>query len=198
MDIEKLQKNLEKRGFGFKFFETGEEAADYIAGCLHGQTVGIGGSRTVEAIGLYDRLLADNDVAWHWKQEPGEARARAAAAEVYICSANGIAETGEIVNIDGNCNRLAASMYGKKQVFIVAGVNKVEPDYDRALWRARNIAAPKNARRFNVNTPCVKGEMKCYDCQSPERICRALTVLWEKSNGVGSCEIVLINQELGY
>jgi L-lactate utilization protein LutB len=198
MNIEKLQKNLEKRGFGFKFFETGAEAADYVAGQLKGETIGIGGSKTVDTIGLYDKLCENNDVAWHWKQEPDAARARAAAADIYICSANGIAETGEIVNIDGNCNRIAATVFGKKKVFIVAGINKVAPDFDGALWRARNIAAPLNARRFNVDTPCVKGELRCHDCSSPARICRGLTVLWEKSNGIGSLEVVLINEELGY
>lgn len=198
MDIGKLQKNLEKRGFGFKYFETGAEAADYISGELEGTTVGIGGSRTIDSLGLYERLSVNNDVAWHWKQEPNAARARAAEADVYLCSANGIAETGEIINIDGNCNRLASTMYGKKKVYIVAGVNKIAPDYESALWRARNIAAPLNARRFNVDTPCVKGELRCYDCSSPARICRALTVLWEKSNGVGSIEVVIINEELGY
>ena len=198
MEIENLKKNLARRGFGFSYFETGAEAAAYVASQLHGATIGIGGSRTVDTLGLYDTLAADNDVAWHWKQEPAEARARAARADVYICSANGIAETGEIVNIDGNCNRVAATMYGKKKVFIIAGVNKVEPDFERALWRARNIAAPLNARRFNVDTPCVKGDLRCYDCSSPARICRGLSVLWEKSNGIGELEVVLINEELGY
>jgi hypothetical protein len=199
MDIENLKKNLTRRGFGFCFFETGEQAADYVAGQLSGQTVGIGGSRTVDTIGLYEKLLArGNDVAWHWKQSPDEARARAAKADYYILSANGIAETGEIVNIDGNCNRIAAAMYGRKKVFIIAGVNKVEPDFEHALWRARNIAAPLNARRFNVDTPCVKGDLRCYDCSSPARICRGLSVLWEKPNGVGALEVVLVNQELGY
>ncbi|MEG1632568.1 MAG: lactate utilization protein [Oscillospiraceae bacterium] len=198
MDIEKLEKNLLKRGFGFKFCETGAEAADYVAAQLSGRTVGIGGSRTVESIGLYDRLCKNNDVAWHWKQEPNEARAKAALADIYISSANGIAETGEIVNIDGNCNRIVSTMYGKKKVFIIAGVNKVEPDFDRALWRARNIAAPLNARRFNTDTPCVKGDLRCYDCSSPARICRGLSVLWERSNGIGELEVVIINEELGY
>ncbi|NCB50938.1 MAG: lactate utilization protein [Clostridia bacterium] len=198
MDLEKLRKNLQLRGFDFKYFETGEEAADYINGELDGETVGIGGSKTVDSIKLYEKLIKHNDVAWHWKQEPVEARARAAAADVYISSANGIAETGEIINIDGNCNRVASTMYGKKKVYIVAGVNKIEPDYERALWRARNIAAPLNARRFNAATPCAKGEMHCHDCSSPARICRGLTVLWGKSFVIDKVEVVIINEELGY
>lgn len=197
MNIEKLQKNLESRGFTFKFFETGAEAADYLLGELKGTTVGIGGSQTVDGIGLYDRLAEVSEVAWHWKQPPAEARERAAAAEAYITGANGIAETGEIVNIDGNGNRVASMLYGHKRLYVVAGVNKVEPDLDRAIWRARNIAAPKNARRFNADTPCVKGELKCYDCRSAARICRGMAILLEPMMGQ-KCEIVMINEELGY
>ena len=198
MDLEKLRVNLKKRGFDLKYFETGAEAADYLNGEIDGETVGIGGSKTVESIGLYDKLIAHNDVAWHWKQEPDDARARAAAADVYISSANGIAETGEIINIDGNCNRVASTMYGKKKVYFVAGINKIRPDYDGALWRARNIAAPLNARRFKVDTPCAKGEMRCHDCSSPGRICRGLTVLWGKPFAVDKVEVVIIGEELGY
>ena len=81
MDIEKLKKSLEGHGFAFRYFETGAEAADYLAEQLAGKTVGIGGSKTVEAIGLYEKLQGKAaDVAWHWKTEPNEARARAAKA----------------------------------------------------------------------------------------------------------------------
>jgi len=198
MDLEKLRKNLIKRGFDYKYFETGAEAADYINGELDGETIGIGGSKTVDTIKLYDKLIKHNDVAWHWKQSPEEARARAAAADVYISSANGIAETGEIINIDGNGNRVAGTMYGKKKVYIIAGINKIEPNYDRALWRARNIAAPLNARRFNAATPCAKGELRCHDCSSPARICRELSVLWGKSMAIDKMEVVIIGEELGY
>lgn len=126
-DLEKLRRNLESHGFGYRYFETPEEAADYLCASLHGRTVGIGGSITVEELGVYPRLAEDNQVFWHWKQDPAQARAQAGAAEVYLCSANGVSETGEIVNIDGTGNRLAASMYGKKKVYIIIGVNKVEP-----------------------------------------------------------------------
>ncbi len=198
MDIEKLKKNLEGRGFTFKYFETGAEAADYLAGRLEGKTVGIGGSKTVESIGLYEKLEGRAaDTAWHWKTEPNEARARAAKAEAYVSSANGIAETGEIINIDGAGNRVASNLYGHKELYIVAGVNKVCPDFEQALWRARNVAAPLNARRFGKKTPCVTGELKCYDCRSPERICRGASVLMEPMMGTPA-EVIIINEELGY
>lgn len=103
MDIEKLRKNAEAKGFSFKYFATAREAADYMVGELAGRSVGIGGSKTVDTLDIYDRLCAEcPDVAWHWKQEPDGARERAAHSEAYVTSANGIAETGEIVNIDGN------------------------------------------------------------------------------------------------
>ena len=92
---------------------------------------------------------------------------------------------------------MASTLFGHKRVYFVVGSNKIAPDYDAALWRARNIAAPQNAQRLKRKTPCaVKGD-RCYDCSSPERICRELVVLWNKPMGVDTMEIVLIDQDLG-
>ena len=199
MNLENLQKNVEARGFSYRYFDTAAQAADYLAGSISGKTVGIGGSMTLLDMGIYERLQEDNDVAWHWKTPGPETLAKAAAAQVYLTSVNGIAETGEIINIDGTGNRVAATLYDREKVYLVAGVNKVAPTYEEALWRARNIAAPLNARRLSRKTPCaLKEEMKCYDCKSPERICNGLTVLWRKLGGVKECDLVLIGQELGY
>lgn len=193
-DIEKLRKNLEDRGIQSSYFATVQAAADYLDRQIDGTTVGIGGSMTVKAMGLYPRLSAHNQVAWHWE---GDSLEEAAKAEVYLTSANGVAETGELINIDGNCNRIASSVYGHKRVYFVVGINKIEPDYDRALWRARNVAAPKNAQRLGRKTPCaVKGD-RCYDCKSPERICRGLSVIWGRPTPVETMEVVLIGEELG-
>lgn len=193
-DIEKLRKNLEDRGIQSSYFATAQEAADYLDQQIDGTTVGIGGSMTVKVMGLYPRLSAHNQVIWHWE---GGNLAEAATTEVYLTSANGVAETGELINIDGNCNRIASSVYGHKRVYFVVGINKIEPDYDRALWRARNVAAPKNAQRLGRKTPCaVKGD-RCYDCKSPERICRGLSVIWGRPTPVETMEVVLIGEELG-
>lgn len=193
-DIEKLRKNLEDRGIQSSYFATAQAAADYLDQQIDGTTVGIGGSMTVKVMGLYPRLSAHNQVAWHWE---GDSLEEAAKTEVYLTSANGVAETGELVNIDGNCNRIASSVYGHKRVYFVVGINKIEPDYDRALWRARNVAAPKNAQRLGRKTPCaVKGD-RCYDCKSPERICRGLSVIWGRPTPVEVMEVVLIGEELG-
>lgn len=198
-NIKKLTENLEKHGFTVSYYETGAEAVKAIAAAVNGKTVGIGGSKTVEALGLFEALKDRNSVSWHWKQTSPDANDVSARAQVYLCSANGVSETGEIINIDGTCNRISASQYGRETVYIIIGVNKIAPDFESALWRARNIAAPLNAKRLDRKTPCaLSAEMKCYDCDSPERICRALSVFYRKPNGVQNCEVVIINEELGY
>ena len=194
-DWTNLTKNLEQRGFTPRVFATKEEAADYLDSQIDGVSVSFGGSMTVQEMELYPRLAAHNNALWHWNKD---ALTEAATTDVYICSVNGLAETGELINIDGVGNRVASTIFGHKRVYFVVGKNKVAPDYDAALWRARNIASPKNAQRLGMNTPCaVKGD-KCYDCSSPERICRALAVLWEKPKGIGRAEVVLIDEDLGY
>lgn len=195
MNIEKTIKNLKTRGFQVSFFETGAEAAAYINGAVKGCSVGIGGSKTIEALGLYETLSQDNTVYWHWKVPGRPTLDSAATTDIYMCSANAISEAGEIFNIDGNGNRIASTVFGHKKVYIVAGVNKICPDFDSALYRARNVASVKNCKRFNKPTPCSLDD-KCHDCMSPERICRALTVLWMPINGMET-EIILINEELG-
>jgi len=194
-DIEKTRANLEKRGFETSYFDTAEQAAEYLAGKLAGKTVGAGGSMTVKEMGLLDALVQCADLKCHWT---GATHQEAAAAPVYLSSVNGLAETGEIINIDGTCNRVASTLFGHEEVYFVVGVNKLAPDYDAALWRARNIASPKNAQRLNKKTPCAAKGDRCYDCSSPERICRGLVVLWERPNGIGRAEVVLVGQALGY
>ena len=197
-DMEKLRENLEKRGFAAVYFPTAREAADYLDGKLDGRTIAFGGSMTVREMGLYERLAAHNQTFWHWDPERPAPLADGMGTEVYITSVNGAAETGELVNIDGTGNRVASTCFGHQELYLVLGVNKVAPDYEGALWRARNIAAPKNAQRLGRKTPCaVKGD-RCYDCQSPERICRALTVLWEKPSSFARAEVVLVGEPLGY
>ncbi len=194
-NIPLLRKNLEALGYRTAHFATAKEAADYLNGQLDGTTVAFGGSMTLMDMGLYDSLSAHNTVYWHWKDST---LTQAAGAKVYITSVNGVAQTGELINIDGNCNRIAGSLFGHETVYLVVGVNKIAPDYDSALFRARNVAAPLNARRLNKKTPCAVGEtLKCYNCSSPDRICRAMTVLWRKPTGC-DYEVVLVDEALGY
>ena len=194
-DFKKLTETLEALGYIVRSFATAQEAADYLDGQIDGVSVGFGGSVTVQELGLYDRLASHNKAVWHWA---GGTHAEAADTDVYITSANGVAETGEIINIDGTGNRVASTLYGHKKLYLIIGVNKIAPDYDAALWRARNIAAPKNAQRLNRKTPCAINADKCYNCKSPERICNALVVFWHKIGGIGECEVVIVNQPLGY
>lgn len=193
--FEVLRKNLEQNGFEVSCFATAAEACDYLDKKLDGKTVGHGGSMTLQEMGLLDRL-ADHTTLY--RHQPGNVPAGAATAQAYLCSVNGLAETGEIINIDGTGNRVSSMTLGHEELYLIVGVNKIAPDYDAALWRARNIAAPLNAKRLGRKTPCAAKGDKCYNCSSPDRICRALTVLWKKPNGVKRVEVVLIDQKLGY
>ena len=200
MDFSRVKENLEKRGFTVSVFDSAAAAADYLDAAIDGRTVGFGGSITLQQMQLAERLESHNELFWHWKVKEGETPAdalkSACGAEIYVTSVNGLAESGEIINIDGTGNRVAAMLYGHKKVYFVVGSNKLAPDYESALHRARNIAAPMNAKRLSRKTPCVEGG-RCFDCSSPERICRGLAVLWEKMGG-SDMEVLLIDEVLGY
>ena len=201
MDFTRVKKALEERGFQVTVFPGKAEAAAHLNEVIDGVSVGFGGSVTLRELGLFDSLSTHNQVHSHWNVPEGKTGAEvlsdAAGADVFLTSVNGLAETGELINIDGTGNRVSSTLYGHKKVCFVVGRNKLAPTYDDALWRARNIASPKNARRLGVKTPCAAKGDRCYDCRSPERICRALVVLWEP---VKSCEteVVLIDEDLGY
>lgn len=199
MDYAVLKKNFENHKFKTSYFATKEEAAAYLADKIHGEVVGFGGSMTAKEMGLYELLGVDNTVVWHWMTEKAEkGRREARAASVYILSANGVSETGELVNIDGTGNRLSMSLYGPKRTFYVIGKNKIEPDLASAMKRARNVASTKNAIRFGTKTPCVAtGGERCFDCNSPERICNATVIIERAMTGMET-ELLFIDEELGY
>lgn len=203
MNFENVEKNLKKRGFSVKTFPTRDQATDYLNNTIDNTTVSFGGSMTVKEMNLFDTLSQHNTAWWHGKgkqlKEYGgeEIMKNAMNTEVYITSANAVSEHGQIINIDGRCNRIASTLFGHKKVFFVIGKNKLAPTFEKAMWRARNIAAPKNAQRLGKNTPCaVKGD-KCYDCNSPERICRGFLILEYPPSGT-EVEIIMIDEELGY
>ena len=200
MDREAVIKNFQNNGFTARWFETGREATDYLYGELNGTSIGFGGCVTAKQLGLYEKLGEHNDVFWHWMSENGaEAQKQASNAEVYILSANAITEAGEIVNIDGNGNRLAAQFYGHQRVIFVIGVNKITPDLASAIDRARNVASPLNARRLKKKTPCALSEpMRCHDCSSPDRICSGMSILFEKMGSIPQMDVLLVNEALGF
>ena len=180
-------------GYAVSVFENKEEACSYMLGKLAGKSVGVGGCMTAVEIGLMEKLTSVCKLSSHWNSA---SFAEAAAADAYVLSANGVSESGEIVNIDGTGNRVASSIFGHKEVYFLIGNNKIEESLEKAIWRARNIASPLNAKRLGRKTPCASSG-RCHDCQSPERICKAMTIHMQKPKGIEYCEIVFIDEALG-
>lgn len=197
MNFDAVKHNLEERGYTVRVFSTGKEAADYLDAAIDGKSVGFGGSATLDALGVYERLGKHNETVWHWKwEDPAAARREAMTTDVYLTSVNALAETGELVNIDGTGNRVAATLFGHRKVYYVVGRNKLAPTYDEAVRRARNVAAPQRARQLGRKTPCAVSCDRCYDCKSPERICRGLVTLWGPMMGM-EAEVLLVDEDLG-
>lgn len=200
MDYQVLKKNFENHKFHTSYFETKEEAAAYLKESIHGELVGFGGSKTLKEMDLDWFLKEDNEVVWHWLKDMPAAKARKKARDstVYVLSANGVSETGELVNIDATGNRVSTSIFGPKKVYYVVGKNKIAPDLHSAINRARNTACTRNAIRLGVKTPCAANSGdRCYNCSSPARICNATLILERPCNGM-EVEIVFVNEELGY
>ena len=201
MDLTKTAEALKKRGYEVSCFNSGKEAAEYLNGKIDGMTVGFGDSETLLQMHLFEMLQSHNDV-YHPKY-PREGKGFYSTArdclttEIFLLSANGLAETGEIVNIDGTGNRIAGSLYGHKKVYFVISRNKIRPTLEEAALRARNVAAPLNAERHGYRTPCAIKKDRCYDCRSPQRICSAQTIYWRKMNHM-DMEVVLIDEDMGY
>jgi NAD-dependent dihydropyrimidine dehydrogenase PreA subunit len=203
MDIEQVLANLRKNRFEASYFATKEEAAAYLNSKIDGKVVGLGDSQTILALGLYESLSKHNEVhdVAHSPINAGKTFADYAKTtlltDIFLCSANAVAATGEVVNMDGTGNRVAASLFGHEKVYYVVGINKICPDLDKAIWRVRNVAAPQNAKRKHKKTPCaIKGD-KCYNCMSPERICNGLLIEFKKMSNM-DMEVVIIGEELGF
>ncbi len=196
-----VKDKLLARGYRVSEFSCKEEAAAYLSDAIRNTTAAIGGSMTVKEMGLYELLSQSNRVLWHWMpaegKTPAETLAEARDAAVYLSSVNALAETGEIVNVDGNGNRVAEIFFGHKKVYLIVGKNKLAPTLEEAVERARNVAAPLNAKRLNRRTPCAKTGDRCYDCNSPDRICRGVQVLL-RAPGAAEYEVILIDEALGY
>ncbi len=203
MDLQRIAENVKKRGYAVRVVETAAEGTEYLYGQIQGVSVGFGGSMTLGEMGLYPRLKERNTVYWHGDKEQFERygnvalRKLASESEVYICSVNGMTEGGTMINIDYTGNRIAATCFGPKKVYLVIGKNKIAPDFESAMWRARNVASPKNAQRLGRKTPCALKGDKCYDCNSPERICNGFLVFERAMRGTQT-EVILVNEDLGY
>ena len=207
MNLEKTIKSLEQKLYTVRCFETHKEAADYLDAQIDGKVVGFGDSRTIIDMKLYDKLSKHNTV-----YDPNqsvdndgflEIAKKCLATDIYLTSVNAMAETGEMVNIDGTGNRVAGSLFGHEKIYYVVSTNKIEQSLDEAVFRARNVAAPKNSLKYDLPTPCVMnykktGELKCFDCRRPERICNGIITYMRKMNDIEDVEVILINEEMGF
>ena len=194
MDLNKVAENLKKRGFEAQVFAKKEDAAAYINSQIDASTVGFGGSVTSRDMGLYESLSEHNTCYWHWK---GNDVKESVFADYYISSVNGMTESGQMILIDGKGNRVGAVLMYHKKVFFVVGKNKIEESYEKAMWRARNVATGPNARRLGLDTPCAKAD-KCFDCNSKDRMCNYFLTI-ERPSGTGMpTEVLLIDEELGF
>jgi L-lactate utilization protein LutB len=200
---EKCVKALKDHGFDAHFVSTVEEARDLILNMVSGyETFGFGGSHTTRSLGLKETLQAKGKTLFdHWEgnlfgEENKKIRLAQGRSDCFVCSANAISATGEIVNEDAVGNRTAAMTFGPKKVIIVAGMNKVRPDLASALERIKEVAAPMRAKSLNLATPCAETGV-CSDCNAPKRICEITTILHRKP-WMTDVSVVLINESLGY
>ena len=213
MNIEKTIKALKANRMEVYYAETPEEAKKIALSLIpEGSSCANGGSVTLAQTGIIDALKTGNyqyidRMNPDFTQEQKEEAMRAAfSADFYLASANAITENGELYNVDGNSNRVAALLYGAKNVIIVAGTNKLVNDLDAAILRVKTVAAPKNAVRLSCNTPCAKlGHCISLErnggmtdgCMTPARICDNFTVMAYQRH-VNRIKVILVGAELGY
>lgn len=196
-----LVKNLKMRHFDAWYCADKEEAlAKALELIPEGASVGWGGAMSAVQIGLLDRIRAGEYRAIDRDSTSGpgerqEAMKRCLLADVFITGANAISMDGEMVNIDGMGNRVAAIVYGPENVIVIAGMNKVVDTLEDAVRRARTVAAPMNKQRFSAQTPCMVTGV-CSDCKSPGCICNQLLIT-RNCNPAGRIKFILVGEELG-
>ena len=196
---QKVIKGLGSRGMT-GYYAADKEAAlkQALALIPEGSTVTMGGAMSVHEIGLVKALtegnynFIDRDAV----EDKRAAMLAAYDADFYLMSANAMTEDGILVNIDGNSNRVSALAQGPRKVIVIAGMNKVCDDVDGAMKRARNVAAPINAQRFGLNTPCAKTG-SCMNCKSPDTICCQFLIT-RFSRHPGRIHVILVNDSLGF
>lgn len=201
MELQTVIEALKHNRYQVSCFNTKEEAADYLLQSLQNTIIGFGDSETMSQMHLYDKLSINNTVIDPKQCIDNDDFLKTATdcltTPVFLTSANALTQDGIIVNLDGTGNRVAGSLFGHHKVFYIIGTNKIVPTINDAVWRVRNIAAPQNAKRLGLKTPCAKKADKCYNCSSPDRICNGLLIQWKKMNDIET-EVILIKEELGY
>jgi len=193
---------LKKRNMDGRYYETKEEALAKVLEMIpENSLVSWGGSQSLIETGILASLragnyrLLDRDAATT-PEELGQCFRDAFSADYYLMSSNAITMDGKLINIDGTCNRLAALLYGPKNVIIVAGMNKIVLDEESGILRARNVAAPMNAMRLQCSTPCASRGL-CYNCTEEECLC-AQMVITRMSKIKNRIRLVLVGEELGF
>ena len=199
---EQVIKNLKSRQMEGHYVQTKEEALALALELIpEGSSISWGGSMSIKAIGLPEALhkgnykVLDRDLC-ATPEEKAEMMHQALNCDYFLASCNAISEDGILVNIDGNANRVAAYAFGPKNVLLIVGMNKVVKTQEDAMSRARNEAAPVNAQRFGIDTPCSKAG-SCFDCKSPECICCQILVT-RFSRQKGRFKIILVDENLGF
>ncbi|WP_026525412.1 lactate utilization protein [Butyrivibrio sp. MB2005] len=195
----KIIEGLKSRNMSGYYAKTKEEALELALKLIpKGSSVTMGGAMSAHEIGLVDALqtpdynFIDRDKA----EDKRAAMLAAYDADVFLSSANAMTDDGILINIDGNANRVSAIAQGPKKVIFIVGMNKVCPDVDSAMKRARNVAAPINAQRFGLATPCAKTG-KCMDCKSPDTICCQF-LMTRYSRHEGRIHVILVDDNLGF
>lgn len=201
--IKRTKEALEKNNYDVYVVEKASDAAKKIEEIIEkGSKVSFGGSISILESGVLDILrngqydLLDRYKEGLTKEDIGEIFRESFFADYYITSTNALTENGELVNLDGNGNRVAAMIFGPKKVIVIAGINKIVKDLDEAYIRVRNTAAPINAKRLDKKTPCSQLG-RCIDCSSPDRICNHMVVSY-KQNTRGRGIVIIVKEEIGY
>ncbi|EKF49275.1 hypothetical protein H17ap60334_05814 [Thermosipho africanus H17ap60334] len=197
----KVADALNKKGHEAYIVEDEKEALEKVLELIpKGSTVATGGSLTLNQIGLLEKLRTEeynflDRYSAKTKEEKEELERKAFFSDFYICSANAITENGEIALLDGNGNRVAAVIFGPKNVILVTSVNKVVKNLEEARERIRYIS-PMNTKRLNLNTPCAQTGY-CVDCASHQRICNYYTIIESGYRHPGRIKVVIVLKELG-
>lgn len=200
----RVEKFLKERGFNTFLVPDKDLAKNKILEIIpKGATIGIGGSITIREIGIIEELEKRGHIIYHhWKEglsleEDLEIRKKELLSDVFLSSVNAVTLSGELVNIDGIGNRVSAQIFGPGQVIVVIGRNKVVVNLETALWRIKNITAPLNAKRLNLDVPCKELGYCEKECDSPKKMCRIITILTAPPSRT-SYTVILVNENLGY
>ena len=192
-------KGLKSRNMTGYYAASKEEAKEIALSLIpEGSSVTTGGGMSVHEIGLVDALKEGNYnfIDRDAYEDKRAAMLAAYDADVFLSSSNAITQDGILVNIDGNANRVSAIAQGPRKVVMIVGMNKVCDDWDGAMKRARNVAAPINTQRFGLSTPCTKTGT-CMDCKSPDTICCQFLIT-RFSRHAGRIHVILVNDNLGF